>query len=237
MNQHIIVFDFEYTAWEGSKARNWSGPGEHREIIQIAALKLNRNNGMAETASFDQLVKPKHSPLLSPYITTLTGIEQAAVDLHGRSFAEVFAAFYTFCDEGHIPCFCYGDDVSVLFENFSLNNMAPGSFPAGIYDIRATFEQAGMDTRPYTSGTLYQALGLVFNHTAHNALNDVRSLALTLRELLRRGQVDASWLKANIAKGKFQLPPRLNEYLPEKLQNRNDDRDDHILHLPPSAAC
>jgi len=216
LNHPIIVFDFEYTAWEGSKARNWSGPGEHREIIQIAAIKLSGNHCIAETTSFDRLVKPKHNRILSPYITTLTGIEQSAIDMHGQSFAEVFAAFYAFCDEGHIPCFCYGDDVSVLFENFFLNDVTPASFTDGIYDIRATFEQAGVDTRPYTSGTLYQALGLEFNHNAHNALNDVRSLVLTLEELLRRGQVDASWLIANKARGKFLLPPGLNVCLPSQ---------------------
>jgi hypothetical protein len=31
----VAFFDLEYTAWEGSKARNWAGPGEHREIIEI----------------------------------------------------------------------------------------------------------------------------------------------------------------------------------------------------------
>jgi inhibitor of KinA sporulation pathway (predicted exonuclease) len=213
LNQNIILFDFEYTAWQGSKARRWSGPGEHREIIQIAALRVAgkaatagaaaADSALAETASFDRLVKPKHNPILSPYITALTGIEQAAVDLRGQSFAEVFADFYAFCEQGCLPCFCYGDDVSVLQENFVLNNLPFARFPAGIFDIRATFEQAGIDTHPYTSGTVYQALGVEFEHAAHNALNDVRSLALTLQELLRLGRMESSWLEAGQARGKF----------------------------------
>ena len=214
MNQPIIIFDFEYTAWEGSKARNWSSPGEHREIIQIAALRVTGNHCVEEIASFDRLVKPKCNPILSSYITQLTGIEQAAVDLDGRNFTEVFADFYAFCDDGQIPIFCYGDDVTVLFENFSLNDMAPASFPAGIYDIRATFEQAGINTRPHTSGTVYQALGVEFNHAAHNALNDVRSVLLTLQELMRLGLVDLSWLEADKARGKFILPPGLENRFP-----------------------
>jgi inhibitor of KinA sporulation pathway (predicted exonuclease) len=207
LNQHIILFDFEYTAWEGSRARNWSGAGEHREIIQIAALRLTGNYGMTETACFNHLVRPKHNPMLSSYITKLTGIEQVEVDLHGLSFPDVFAVFYAFCDHGRIPCFCYGDDVSVLFENFSLNDMAPAGFPAGIYDIRATFEQAGINTSRHTSGTVYQELGVVFDYAAHNALNDVRSLSLTLQELLRLGHLDSSWLDANGLRGKFTLQP------------------------------
>ena len=30
----FVIYDTEYTAWEGSLARNWSGPNEHRELLQ-----------------------------------------------------------------------------------------------------------------------------------------------------------------------------------------------------------
>jgi inhibitor of KinA sporulation pathway (predicted exonuclease) len=199
LNQSIILFDFEYTAWEGSKERRWSEPWEHREIIQIAALRVELDGTVTETDSFDCLVRPRHNPVLSSYITALTGIEQSDVDSRGVSFPEVFATFYAFCQQGRLPLFCYGDDVSVLLENFTLNDLPPDRFPAGIYDIRATFEQGGIDTRPYTSGTVYQALGIELNnHTAHNALNDVRSLALTLRQLMQMGRLDAGWLERNV---------------------------------------
>ena len=32
-----VVYDLEYTAWEGSLERNWGGPNEDPEIIQIGA--------------------------------------------------------------------------------------------------------------------------------------------------------------------------------------------------------
>ena len=37
----IVVCDLEYTAWAGSLQRGWSDPGEHREIVQIAAIRLS----------------------------------------------------------------------------------------------------------------------------------------------------------------------------------------------------
>ena len=40
----IIIFDTEFTAWEGSLARNWNGPGEYREIIQIGAILVDTQN-------------------------------------------------------------------------------------------------------------------------------------------------------------------------------------------------
>lgn len=201
MDKQIIFFDFEYTAWEGSQARKWSESWEHREIIQIAAIRVTPENEVVETGCFDCLVKPTHNPLLSPYIRALTGIEQAAVDAHGLSFPSAFAAFRDFCEQGHLPLFCYGDDPAVLIENCALNDMAVPSFPAGIYDIRVTFEQVGIHTRQYTSGTVHQAVGAEFHHAAHNALNDVRSMAATIRHLKNTGRVGKNWQEAAASAG------------------------------------
>ncbi len=109
MDNTIILFDIEYTAWEGSKARKWSEPWEHREIIQIAAIKMASGEGAAETGCFDCFVRPKHNPILSPYITSLTGIQQAEMDTQGIGFPEALAAFYTICGQGQNPLFCYGE--------------------------------------------------------------------------------------------------------------------------------
>ena len=35
----IVLLDTEYTTWEGAQDRNWSGLNEHREIVQIGAIK------------------------------------------------------------------------------------------------------------------------------------------------------------------------------------------------------
>jgi len=200
--QEIILFDFEYTAWEGSKARNWSESWEHREIIQIAAVQVSVNGEVVETRSFDCLVKPIQNPSLSPYIIRLTGIQQLEIDLRGLFFPQAFAQFYRFCDQGQIPLFCYGDDPAVLLENFALNDMECPASPSGVHDIRQIFEQAGVDTRPYTSGTIHQAVGLDFPHAAHNALNDVCSLAVTLQHLLHIGRIDLA--DNTIAKARFR---------------------------------
>ena len=190
---NIILFDTEYTAWEGSKTRKWSQPWEHREIIQIAAVRIDEQ--ATELDSFDCLVKPGQNPVLSAYLIALTGIQQAAVDAQGLCFADAFAEFYAFCNQGRMPLFCYGDDPDVLAENFGLNHMVPATFPTGMYDIRVMFKQAGIDTQKYTSGTVYQAVGAEFDQRAHNALNDVRSLAATLRELTRKGQIETDWMQ------------------------------------------
>ena len=149
---------------------------------------------VVETACFDCLVKPKRNPLLSPYITSLTGIQQSVMDAQGVGFAEALAAFYAFCVQGRSPLFCYGEQDPLVFdENYILNNLKPPSFPAGMHDICLILEQAGIDTRLYTSGTVYQAVGIRFDLAAHNALNDVRSLALTIRHLIKMGKIGTDW--------------------------------------------
>jgi len=37
---HVAILDLEWTSWEGAHARNYSNPGEHREIVQFGVLKL-----------------------------------------------------------------------------------------------------------------------------------------------------------------------------------------------------
>ena len=69
----IAVFDLEWTTWEGAQARNWSGPGEEREIVEIGAVKLDGRNSLREISAFDMLVRPRLNPLLSDYFTGLTG--------------------------------------------------------------------------------------------------------------------------------------------------------------------
>ena len=38
--KEIVIYDTEYTTWEGAQKRNWSGPGEYREVVNIGAIKI-----------------------------------------------------------------------------------------------------------------------------------------------------------------------------------------------------
>lgn len=44
----IVVFDLEWTAWEGSKARGWDGPGEEMEIVQIGVRRRRKARQQVE---------------------------------------------------------------------------------------------------------------------------------------------------------------------------------------------
>ena len=44
----IVIFDLEYTAWEGSMQRDWGGEGEYRELVQTGGVKLLNQPGLPD---------------------------------------------------------------------------------------------------------------------------------------------------------------------------------------------
>src|SRR3989344_97463 len=180
--REIVVFDTEYTSWEGAKERNWGNPGEYKEIVQIGALILDMET-LAETSSLLFLVKPVKNPILSDYFTKLTGISQKEVDQEGLSYEAALARFKGW-GRG-LPLFCWGDDVEVMQENARLLDI-PFPFPAdGKSDIKNVFKARGIPAEQYYSSTLPQAFGEEPPPHAHNALNDARSIVQGLRALAR----------------------------------------------------
>ena len=87
----LAVFDLEYTTWEGTNARRWSGPGEYFEVVQIGAVVLEFEPNLAEIACLEVLTRPVFNPLLSDYFTELTGISNADLAAGAVTFADGFA--------------------------------------------------------------------------------------------------------------------------------------------------
>lgn len=182
-----ILFDLEFTSWEGSLQRNWSGENEHREIIQIGAIRV-RSETLKETDSFLEYVRPILNPQLSDFITELTGITQEDIEARGVSFPDALARFVAFV--GTTPAYCWGRDTEVFLENCALNAI---EFPIPLTQcadlrplVREQFAAAGVHIEEYTSGTLIQALSTSPTRRAHDALNDMRNLLDALRELQKR---------------------------------------------------
>lgn len=115
----LVFFDTEYTAWHGSQARGWAGAGEHREIIQIGAIKLNKK--LRISAKFNVLVQPYFNPKLSEYIIHLTGITQDKIDTHGMGLDLAVEKLRDFCGN-HVKTILIsngGDDL-IIKENLEL---------------------------------------------------------------------------------------------------------------------
>jgi len=175
----IIVWDTEYTTWDGAMDRGWSGEDEYRELVQLAAQKIDLASGEV-LDEMDVFVRPVRNPALSDCFMNLTAITQQEVDEQGLSFAAAYQQFKTFA--GDTPCFSYGMDCVILQEGCVLNEIA--------YDLRCPFldarvfiKNAGIDVRKYSSGTVSKAFGIDLSGHVHNAMHDVHSLTQALRAL------------------------------------------------------
>jgi len=176
----IVVFDTEYTAWEGSMARNWTGPNEAREIVEIGAVCVE-TEAFTERGAFDILVQPVKNPKLSPYFITLTAITQERVDREGRPFAEALRAFSDW--SAGRPLYSWGGDDAVLRENCDFAAIAFPFPDQAFADIKQVFEAAGIKTDGYMSSTIVRALGREPARRAHGAANDARTIVDGLRAL------------------------------------------------------
>jgi inhibitor of KinA sporulation pathway (predicted exonuclease) len=184
MTAEIVVFDTEFTAWAGSIARNWKGPGEHREIVQIGAVVVGAKE-MDEKASFSVLIKPVQNPILSGYFEQLTRISNAQVQAEGVDFATGVQHFIAFA--GTRPTFCYGRDDLIIAENAALLGMPRLWTPAASVNLRVWLGEVGVPLAGVHAGDLAAHVGAKARGLAHDALTDARSLVEAVRYLVARG--------------------------------------------------
>jgi inhibitor of KinA sporulation pathway (predicted exonuclease) len=180
----VVVFDLEYTAWEGSLARAWSGPGEYREIVQIGAVRLDADDGWKEVASLSRLVRPRINSRLSAYLIALTGISQERVDADGVDFGEALAELAAF---GPGAAFwSNGPDGEVIAENCRLTQMPPRIAPGQFGDVRPflsrSLRRSAQEIDSYLLAREFcgQSAG-----RAHDALADARGVAAALRQVVQ----------------------------------------------------
>jgi len=179
----VVVFDLEFTAWQGSMQSRWMRPGEFKEIVQIGAVKVDAS--FAPGAQFDVLVRPRLNPALSAYFVDLTGITDEAVAARGIDFAEAYRAFVGFA--GPLPIVAFGRDDLVFADNlrlYGLNGVPP--LPRFV-DVRDWLMALGVDPRGKHACDIGPAAGVPFEGHTHNALHDALSVAAGIRAFVTRG--------------------------------------------------
>lgn len=176
----VILFDLEYTAWEGSQERNWSGDNEFREVVQIGAIKIETET-FTELDSFSWFVKPLKNPTLSKYFKDLTGVNQEQVDLEGVKLESMLDNFKKWC--GTLPIYSFGGDEGVLKENIQLLGIDFSFQAFNFNDVRELFNKYGVNAEDYMSSTITEAFGVKSPYKGHDALNDSRTIALGLKLL------------------------------------------------------
>lgn len=178
-----IILDTEYTTWPGALEAAWSTPGQHREIVQIAALRVTE--AFEEIDHFDIIVRPTRNRVVSEFFTELTGITQDQVDT-GFPFWYAFSVLHDYTERGTLPIIVMNADEAVMRENCRLNG-AEFPFPS-FHRVRPFLEtELGIDLKEVSSGDLHMLSDTPLLGHTHNALHDVRSMQVWLRFAQRQG--------------------------------------------------
>lgn len=189
----FIIFDTEYTSWEGSLERKWSNDNELQEIVQIGAYKIDNNFNIIDKLVI--YVKPIKNQL-SEYFTNLTGITNNFINETGLSFKNGIDKFYNFCKNCK-KIFMWGYDDEILLKNLNYNNINKPIYnewiKKKICNIKLFFNNF-LDSSCYSSGNLYKYFNLnIDNHKEHNALNDCYSIYISLKEIEKNNKY--LWMK------------------------------------------
>ena len=183
--KRFVLLDTEYTANENSKKNDWAG--EHKEVIQIGALWVERDLTPVMEKSF--IVRPVIQPILSDYIIQLTGISQDMVE-GGHSLEKALEPIAVWAE--NLQVFCYGRDGEVIIENCRLLGIPCPIKPEQFINLRPLLAPIltarGIDPTQYSSGELVKAFN-IRGEKAHNALNDMKNLLMVLQKLREDGLV------------------------------------------------
>lgn len=172
-----IVYDLEFTSWEGAQARDWSGPNEFREIVQIGAVLVDEK--LQELDYLDLLVWPLRNPILSTYFTELTGISQAHLEQSAVDPAFALDRLNRF-SKG-LPLLANGMDGEILGENCHFLGI-DNPFLGRTRNMHSILVSAS-GCKGVTSGDLPEVFGLPSAGRGHNALADARNVAAALAKV------------------------------------------------------
>jgi len=185
----IVIFDGEYTSWEGSRERRWSEDWEHREVVQIAGIRINPETFEQIGEPLDIIIKPRINSQLSDYFINLTSITNEDIEKRGIDFLDAYKKFQEYIKDCII--WSFADDCPVINESITLYKLENELEPLQGEDIRAWAISIGIDVfknlpdgREFSSGTFAEAIGAPFKTEAHYALNDALSIQAAVKYLV-----------------------------------------------------
>ncbi len=196
---HAIVWDCEFLTNEGAPSRFWCGPSDPDQVlVQLGAVRLSLVGDFAIGDSFSQLVIPRMRTggvwRLDTHFTHLTGITEAMLMQDGVELPEALARFDAF--SGGAAFWAWGRDE---YQAFAISCYLAGfqpPIPATRFgNAPVLLLEAGVhhdEIVALRSPALAAHFGVADPAgRAHNAVDDARSVALALGQLLRGGRLKA----------------------------------------------
>ena len=183
---YFLVMDFEATCQKNEKI-------EPQEIIEFPCLKVSGVDFQVES-EFHRYVRPVHHPILTPFCTDLTGINQDRVDGEA-DFAGVFADFQTWLQSEQLL------DKKITFVtcgDWDLRTMLPAQCATTEVPVPEYFNQwinlkkshhRVMRKFPRHLKEMLNGVGLQFQGRPHSGIDDTRNIARVLHALAEKSFV------------------------------------------------
>lgn len=179
--EYYVIIDFEATC-----DKNNSMPNKEREIIEFAAVLVNKKTLLTED-EFDMFVKPINNPILTDYCVTLTSISQEDVD-DAFKFNTVLSQFSkwltkhkgtkTFCSWGAYDKRQLEQDCAMHGSKYPFDNDEH-------IDVKKLFSATKGYKRKYSLSNALKKIKIDFQGTQHRGIDDARNIAAVMRGILR----------------------------------------------------
>lgn len=132
---NYIVFDLE---WNQSYNKDYENPRMPFEIIEIGAVKLDKNFNIID--SYSGLVKPKLYKKLQQHIRSILNYDEEKLKSEGKPFDMIFREFIKWCGEDeYIFCTWGNMDLSYLQNNMDYYYLKPLPIPLKYYDVQQMY--------------------------------------------------------------------------------------------------
>jgi inhibitor of KinA sporulation pathway (predicted exonuclease) len=167
---NFIIYDLEATCWRGRP------PGEISEIIEIGAVRLDRYGEV--TGTFNQFIKPVVNPLLSPFCTQLTSIQQEDVD-RAEKFPDVLELFKEWSGiyEDEYLMASWGEfDKEIIISNCELHDLEYEWVETHI-NLRKAYRRLKKLSKPVGLKKAVRVEGFEFTGIHHRGISDAENLA------------------------------------------------------------
>lgn len=191
------IFDCEYLTANGAMKRYWAGPTDPDPLVaQIGAVNLSLEGDFPILGAERIYIRPQDRfgdvLDLDPFFTELTGISQEEMDQRGISLTEALTRLDAFSAGAKL--WSWGkDELNLLGITCFIAGIAPPMAAYRFGNAKSLMVRAGMsldDIEKTTSGQLARHFAIPHDdHRHHDALDDARSIALTLQHLLKAGRL------------------------------------------------
>lgn len=212
----IIVFDVESTGVNVTKD----------EIIQIAAIKIDKNGDVVET--FERFVKPNKSVGKSALVH---GFTDDYLERNGESKEKVFSEFLDFSDNAIIVGHNVQYDISILASELNRINMRKYNFK-GVFDTLDIFRRFYPNLPNHKLETLSKIFP-ISHEPSHNALDDVKAtsylLILSLKEKIIPNAATRFLYTNKVYKKFSNISLKINKLIENSEKLRPSDIINYIL--------